>query len=59
MPRAPKTPAPTLSEELTRVGADLRANECTTAERMDLLRRQAELGDLKDALEERARRAAK
>ncbi len=59
MPRAPKTPAPTLSEELTRVGADLRANECSTAERMDLLRRQAELGDLKDALEERARRAAK
>jgi cell division protein FtsB len=59
MPRAPKTPAPTLSEELTRVGADLRANECTTAERMELLRRQAELGDLKDALEERARRAGK
>ena len=58
MPRAPETPAPTLSEELTRVGADLRANECTTAERMELLRRQAELGDLKDALEERARRGA-
>ncbi len=58
MPRTPKTPAPTLSEELTRVGRDLRANDCTTAERMDLLRRQAELGDLKDALEERARRAA-
>ncbi len=58
MPRAPKTPAPTLSEELTRVGADLRANECTTAERMELLRRQAELGDLKDALEERNRRSA-
>ncbi len=58
MPRAPKTPAPTLTEELTRVGADLRANECTTAERMDLLRRQAELGDLKDALEGRNRRSA-
>ena len=57
MPRAPKKPAPTLTEELTRVGADLRANECTTAERLDHLRRQAELGDLKDALEERARRS--
>lgn len=59
MPRAPKTPAPTLTEELARVGADLRANECTSAERMDLLRRQAELGDLKDALDERARRSGK
>jgi hypothetical protein len=59
MPRAPKTPAPTLSEELTRVGADLRANECTTSERMELLRRQAELGDLREALEDRARRGAK
>ena len=44
--------------ELAGVADKLAARELTGAERLALLRRQAQLGDLRDALAERARREA-
>ena len=43
-------------KELAGVGDKLAARGLTMAQRLVLLRRQAELGDLRDALAERARR---
>ncbi len=45
-------------KELERVGDKLAAPGLTGEKRLDLLRRQAQLGDLRDALAERARRAS-
>ena len=45
-------------KELAGVGDKLAAKKLTQQQRLALLRRQAELGDLRDALAERARRAA-
>jgi hypothetical protein len=43
-------------KELAGVGDKLAAKSLTQPERLSLLRRQAELGDLRDALAERERR---
>jgi hypothetical protein len=43
-------------KELVGVGDKLSAKALTKPQRLALLRRQAELGDLRDALAERARR---
>ena len=43
-------------KELAGVGDKLAAKSLTTPQRLALLRRQAELGDLRDALADRARR---
>jgi hypothetical protein len=45
-------------KELATVGDQLAAPGLTNPERLALLRRQAELGDLRDALADRARRKA-
>jgi hypothetical protein len=45
-------------KELETVGDKLATSGLTTERRLDLLRRQAQLGDLRDALAQRARRAA-
>ena len=45
-------------KELAGVGDKLAAKKLTQQQRLALLRRQAELGDLRDALAERARRSA-
>jgi hypothetical protein len=44
--------------QIEAVSERLESPKVTGAQRMALLRRQAELGDLRDALAERARRAA-
>jgi hypothetical protein len=56
-------PRPVLNQaavvkELDRVADKLAAKGLTSDKRMDLLRRQAQLGDLRDAIAQRARRAA-
>ncbi|MEA2179779.1 MAG: hypothetical protein QOF29_2888 [bacterium] len=45
-------------KELDGVAAKLAAGKVTGEKRLALLRRQAELGDLRDAMAERARRRA-
>jgi cell division protein FtsB len=45
-------------KELDRVADKLAAKGLATEKRMALLRRQAQLGDLRDAIAQRARRAA-
>jgi hypothetical protein len=45
-------------KELTGVGDKLAAPTLTPEQRLILLRRQADLGDLRDALDERTRREA-
>jgi hypothetical protein len=45
-------------KELAGVGDKLAAKKITQQQRLALLRRQAELGDLRDALADRARRSA-
>jgi hypothetical protein len=45
-------------KELAGVGDKLAAKALTQPQRLALLRRQAELGDLRDALAERARKLA-
>lgn len=45
-------------KELAGVGDKLAAKKLTQQQRLALLRRQAELGDLRDALADRARRAS-
>ena len=45
-------------KELAGVGDKLAEKRLTPPQRLALLRRQAELGDLRDALAERARRAS-
>ena len=47
-----------LNKELKSIAAKLAAGGPTGQERLALLRRQAELGDLRDAIALRARRAA-
>jgi hypothetical protein len=54
MPRA-LTPSVVL-KELQRVAEKLAAGKITGEQRLALLRRQAELGDLRDAMADRARR---
>jgi hypothetical protein len=51
------TPAQ-IRHQMEEVATRLDSPEVTGQQRMALLRRQAELGDLRDALVERARRAA-
>jgi hypothetical protein len=48
---------PAVLKELTGVAERLTSQRLTGQKRMDLLRRQAELGDLRDAIAERMRRA--
>jgi hypothetical protein len=45
-------------KELDRVGDKLAAKGLAADKRMALLRRQAQLGDLRDAIAQRARRAS-
>jgi hypothetical protein len=45
-------------KELEGVADKLAAGKITGEKRLDLLRRQAELGDLRDAMADRARRRA-
>ena len=45
-------------KELAGVGDKLAAKKLTKQQRLVLLRRQAQLGDLRDALADRARRSA-
>ena len=45
-------------KELAGVGDKLAAKKLTQQQRLALLRRQAELGDMRDALADRARRSA-
>jgi hypothetical protein len=45
-------------KELEGVADKLAAGKVTGEKRLDLLRRQAELGDLRDAMADRARRRA-
>ncbi|MCW3008035.1 MAG: hypothetical protein JWP17_2661 [Solirubrobacterales bacterium] len=45
-------------KQLATVSEQLAAGKVTGEKRMDLLRRQAQLGDLRDAIAERARRNA-
>jgi hypothetical protein len=47
-----------LLNELAAVADKLASGDATGEKRLALLRRQAQLGDLRDALAERARRAA-
>jgi hypothetical protein len=47
-----------IRDQLEAVAAQLASPSVTGPQRMALLRRQAELGDLRDALIERARRRA-
>jgi hypothetical protein len=56
MPRA--LTASVVLKELQRVADKLAAGEITGEQRLALLRRQAELGDLRDAMADRARRRA-
>jgi hypothetical protein len=56
MPRS-LTPSVVL-KELQRVADELAAGKLTGEKRLALLRRQAELGDLRDAMAERQRRSA-
>jgi len=55
MPRAPALSGTALQEELQRVAAALASNEVKGPDRLALLRRQATLGDLRDALAQRKR----
>ena len=45
-------------QQMEKVSEQLESPRLSGAQRMALLRRQAELGDLRDAFAERARRAA-
>lgn len=44
-------------QQMEKVSAQLESPKLSATQRMALLRRQAELGDLRDAFAERARRA--
>lgn len=55
MPRVPALSGTALQEELERVAEALTGNEVKGPERLALLRRQATLGDLRDALAQRDR----
>lgn len=55
MPRVPALSGTALQEELQRVAEALAGNEVKGPERLALLRRQATLGDLRDALAQRDR----
>lgn len=59
-PRKPSAAAASrnLAKEMERVGNALGKGKPGGPERLALLRRQAELGDLRDAVRERERRAA-
>ncbi|WP_187368898.1 hypothetical protein [Baekduia soli] len=46
----------TVLKELDGVADKLAGSKLTSPQRLDLLRRQAQLGDLRDALADRARR---
>ncbi len=46
-----------IADELKRVAEKLALPKTKGAERLELLRRQASLGDLRDAIADRARRA--
>lgn len=55
MPKVPALSATALQEELQRVAEALAGNEVKGPERLALLRRQATLGDLRDAIAQRER----
>lgn len=55
MPRVPALSGTALQEELQRVAEALAGNDVKGPERLALLRRQATLGDLRDALAQRER----
>ena len=55
MPRVPALSGIALQEELQRVAEALAGNEVKGPDRLALLRRQATLGDLRDALAQRKR----
>ena len=56
MPRTPLSAA-AVKTELDRVSLALSAKGLAKPERLELIRRQATLGDLRDGIAERARRA--
>lgn len=58
MPSPAIAPTADLTEEIERVRLALDKEGLGKEQRLTLLRRQAALGDLRDALVERARRAA-
>jgi len=55
MPRVPALSGTALREELQRVAEALSGDDLKGPERLALLRRQATLGDLRDALAQRER----
>ena len=55
MPKAPVMSGAVLQDELQRVAEALAGSTVRGPERLALLRRQATLGDLRDALAQRAR----
>lgn len=55
MPTVPALSKTALQEELQRVAEALAGNEMKGPDRLALLRRQATLGDLRDALAQRKR----
>ncbi len=55
MPKAPALSAAALQEELQRVAEALADRDLKGPDRLALLRRQATLGDLRDALAQRDR----
>lgn len=56
MPPVPAMSAAALTQELQRIAEALAGSEVKGPERLDLLRRQATLGDLREALAQRERR---
>lgn len=56
MPPAPALSPAALTHELQRVAEALAGNELKKPDRLELLRRQATLGDLREALAQRERR---
>lgn len=56
MPSSPIPSTATIARELERVAAALGKHRISGPKRLALLRRQAALGDLRDAITERARR---
>lgn len=55
MPPAPVLSGAALKEELARVAEALASNDVKGPDRLALLRRQATLGDLRDAIAQRER----
>jgi len=53
LPKRPTVSSQSLASEFERVKADLASPKVVGEKRLELLRRQADLGDLRDALQDR------